>query len=306
MRSLSFHYQRCSAVILICLLLVSCGDSSVEDETSVKSQLKRAMQIRDLRTRSKKLLTIADTQFEQEDGRSAEITIRLAVDTAMEIEDSFECAATLNLAAYSYGKHELVDKAKKVLDTVADKALEVEETDNRVALLAKMGYIRIQFLDQVNPGNDLLEEAAALAEDVEAGEQKMLAKMNLAFYLNHLKRNEQRDELVAQSFTALEGISDQRQRALVAGDMASRLVEMELEEQADRAFQLAEMGAVAIEEPASRGHVLCDIAVLLLQADRISEAERVFDKAREVAEEIAKKDLRSELLQKINEKQANS
>ncbi|MFP6620017.1 MAG: hypothetical protein VB877_11770, partial [Pirellulaceae bacterium] len=221
------HASAYLTVSMVCLLLVSCGKSDDKQDSSIQGQLKQAMKIQSLRKRSKTLVEIADRQFEQDDVLGGTATIGLAVDTALGIKGAYERGAVLNSTAYAYGKHELVDKAADVLKQVYRTLEEVVEVDLSVALIGKMAEIEIRFLDHVNTGNDLFEEGATIAENAEKPEEKVIAKLNLAFHLDRLKRTEPRDELVDQAFEALEQIPDDRQRTDVTGDMASRLVQMQ-------------------------------------------------------------------------------
>ncbi len=299
MQTVRFHGRRYLVVGVVCLLLVSCGKSEEKKDNSVRGRLQRTMKIENLRVRSKKLLEIADTQFGQDDKLSGKATIGLAVNTAQQMEGAYERGAALNSAAYAYGKHGLVDQASEVLKTVYTVAADLEEADLHVSLLAKMGEIQIRFLDRLNTGNDLFQEATTLSADAAVPEQKVRAKMNLAFHLHRLKRMEPRDDLVDQSFAALEDISNQRQRVDVTGDLASRLVQMECQEPADRAFQMAEKGVSAIEEPLNRGYALCEIGERLSKAKRASAAQRVRNTAKQLAEEVSDQGLRNELLKRI-------
>lgn len=295
------HASWCLTVSMVCLSLVSCGKSDDKPDVSVQGQLKQAMKIESLRNRSKTLVKIADQQFEQGDALGATATIGLAVDTALEIKGAYERGAALNSTAYAYGKHELVDKASDVLKQVSRSIEEVAEVDLSVALIGKMAEIQIRFLDQVNTGSDFLEEGATIAENAEKPEEKVIAKLTLAFHLNRLKRIESRDELVGQAFEALEEIPDARQRTDVTGDMASRLVQMQCLEMSKRAFEQAETSAEAIEEPLNQGYALCEIRDRLRRAKQAAGAERVSAKARQVAEKVTDQGLRKELLNRLGQ-----
>ncbi len=293
------HASGYLTVSMVCLLLVSCGKSDDKQDGSIQGQLKQAMKIQSLRKRSKTLVEIADRQFEQDDVLGGTATIGLAVDTALEIKGTYERGAVLNSTAYAYGKHELVDKAADVLKHVSRTLEEVAEVDLLVALIGKMAEIEIRFLDHLNTGNDLFEEGATIAENAEKPEEKVIAKLNLAFHLDRLKRTEPRDELVDQAFEALEQIPDDRQRTDVTGDMASRLVQMQCLERSKRAFELAETYAATIAEPLSQGYALCEIRDRLRRAKQSAGAERVLAKARQVAEKVTDQGLRKELLNRL-------
>ncbi|MDE0734482.1 MAG: hypothetical protein OSB47_01585 [Pirellulaceae bacterium] len=286
-------------VSMVCLLLVSCGKSDDKQDSSIQGQLKQAMKIQSLRKRSKTLVEIADRQFEQDDVLGGKATIGLAVDTALEIKGAYERGAVLNSTAYAYGKHQLVDKASDVLKQVSRAVEEVAEADLSAALIGKMAEIEIRFLDHVNTGNDLFKEAATAAENAEKPEEKVIAKLNLAFHLDRLKRVEPRDDLVDQAFEVLEQIPDDRQRTDVTGDMASRLVQMQCLEQSKRAFELAETYAATIAEPLSQGYALCEISDRLRRAEQSAGAERVLAKARQVAEKVTDQGLRKELINRL-------
>ena len=305
MQSLRFHYSRCIAAGLLCLLLVSCGESTDPQDDSVQGQLQRAVQIGNLRMRNKKLLEIAEIQFQQKDPLHAEETIELAVATAMKIKDPYGSAAGLNSAAFVYGKHKLVDQANDLLKTVYEKSSEVTEVDQRVLLLAKMGEIQHRFLDDAGTGDDILQEAATLAEDAEVAEEKVRAKMNLAFYSNRLDRSEERDELIEHAFVALEGLSDQRKLIQSAADLGSRLAKMDCQEQADQAFQLAEEGAAKIEDFCSRGHLLCEVSDHMGRVKRKAAAQRILDEVLQLAEDVKDDGLRNELLQKTEKQRVS-
>ena len=286
-------------VSMVCLALVSCGKPDNKQDSSIQGQLKQAMKIQSLRKRSKTLVEIADRQFAQDDVLGGTATIGLAVDSALGIKGAYERGAVLNSTAYAYGKHELVDKASDVLKQVSKALEEVTEVDLSVALIGKMAEIEIRFLDHVNTGNDLFEEGATTAENAEKPEEKVIAKLNLAFHLDRLKRVEPRDELIDQAFEALEQIPGDRQRTDVAGDMASRLVQMQCLERAKRAFELAETYAATIAEPLSQGYALCEIRDRLRRAKQSAGADRVLAKARLVAEKVMDQGLRNELLNRL-------
>ena len=286
-------------ISMVCLLLVSCGKSDDKQDSSIQGQLKQAMKIQSLRKRSKTLVEIADRQFEQDDVLGGKATIGLAVDTALEIKGAYERGAVLNSTAYAYGKHQLVDKASDVLKQVSRAVEEVAEADLSAALIGKMAEIEIRFLDHVNTGNDLFKEAATAAENAEKPEEKVIAKLNLAFHLDRLKRVEPRDDLVDQAFEVLEQIPDDRQRTDVTGDMASRLVQMQCLEQSKRAFELAETYAATIALALSQGYALCEISDRLRRAKQSAGAERVLAKARQVAEKVTDQGLRKELINRL-------
>ena len=294
-----FYYHCCWSLSILSLLLVSCGKSEVEVDTSVTGQLQRAMKIKNLRLRSKRLLSIADTQFEHNDKVNGKATIGLAADTAKQIKIAYDRGAALNSAAYTYAKHGLLDKSSAVLKESYRIVADIEEADLAVAILAKMGEIQLRFLDQLNTGEQMFQEAGALAEKATKPEQKLRAKMNLAFHFHRLKRLEPRDELVQQSFALLGEVSDARQRSDVTVDMASRLLQIECEDLADQAFEQAEKEATSIEDPLSQGYALCEISGRLSNAKRVEAAQRVRDQAREVAEKVVDEGLRGELLKRI-------
>lgn len=299
MGSPRFYYHCCWSLSILSLLLVSCGKSEVEVDNSVTGQLRRAMKIQNMRLRSKKLLSIADTQFEHDDKVNGKATIGLAADTAKQIKIAYDRGAALNSAAYTYAKHELLDKSSDVLKESYRTVADIEEADLAVAILAKIGEIQLVFLDQLNTGEQMFQEAGTLAEKATKPEQKVRAKMNLAFYFHRLKRVDPRDELIQQSFALLGEVSDARQRSDVTVDMASRLLQIECEDLADQAFEQAEKEATSIEDPLSQGYALCEISGRLSSAKRVEAAQRVRDQAREVAEKVADEGLRGELLKRI-------
>ena len=299
MGSPRFYYHCCWSLSILSLLLASCGKSEVEVDNSVTGQLRRAMKIQNMRLRSKKLLSIADTQFEHDDKVNGKATIGLAADTAKQIKIAYDRGAALNSAAYTYAKHELLDKSSDVLKESYRTVADIEEADLAVAILAKIGEIQLVFLDQLNTGEQMFQEAGTLAEKATKPEQKVRAKMNLAFYFHRLKRVDPRDELIQQSFALLGEVSDARQRSDVTVDMASRLLQIECEDLADQAFEQAEKEATSIEDPLSQGYALCEISGRLSSAKRVEAAQRVRDQAREVAEKVADEGLRGELLKRI-------
>jgi len=286
-------------VVAFSLLLISCGKPKSEVDNSVSGQLQRAMKIKNLSLRSRELLSIADTQFEQEDTLNGKATIGLAAETAKQIKTSYERGAALNSAAYGFAKHDLLDKSSDALKEAYRTVADIEEADLAVAILAKMGEIQLRFLDQVNTGEQMFQEATALAEKATNPEQKLRAKMNLAFHLDRVKRVEDRDELIQQAFVALDEIPDARQRSDTSADLASRLLQLELTDLADQAFKQAEEEAVNIEDPLSQGFALCEISARLSKAKQPKAAKRLLNQAKEVAEKVADKGLRSELLKRI-------
>ena len=299
MGSPRFYYRYCWSLVALSLLLVSCGKPKSEVDNSVSGQLQRAMAIKNLSLRSKKLLSIADTQFEYKDELNGKATIGLAADTAKEIKIAYDRGAALNSAAYSFAKHDLLDKSSDALKEAYRTVADIGEADLAVAILAKMGEIQLRFLDQLNTGEQMFQEAIALAEKATNGEQKLRAKMNLAFHLHRVKRVEARDELIEQAFVALDEIPDARQRSDGSADLASRLLQLEVTDLADQAFEQAEATAASIEDPLSRGYALCTISARLAKGKRPKAAKRILDQAKEVAEKVADKGLRSELLKRI-------
>lgn len=288
-------------LLVACPLLVSCGKSDSDPDTSIKGQLQAAMKMPNLRKRSKALLDIADNQFERKDKLGAKATIGLAVAAAEEIKGIYDRGAALNSTAYAYGKHELVDQATDVLKKVSDLVSQVEETALAVALIGKMAEIEIRFLDHVNTGNSLFQEGSELADNASKPAERAIGKLNLAFHLHRLKRTEERDGFIEQAFVAQQEIEDHRQASDVTADMASRLLQMECVEMADRAFQSAEERAGKIEESLSQGYALVEIGRRLSRAQRASEANRVLATAREVARQVTDQGLRNELLKRIAE-----
>jgi len=301
MGSTKYWYRCCWSLSLLSLLLISCGKSEREQDNSVKGQLERAMKIENLGLRSKKLLSIADTQIELEDSVNGKVTIELAADTAKEVKDPYDRGAALNSVAYAFAKHDLKDKSSDALKEAYRTVPDIEEADRSVAVLAKMGEIQIRFLEQVNTGEQMFEEAATLAAESSNPEQKLRAKMNLAFHLDRVKRGEVRDELIQDAFEALEQIVEPRDRSETGADLASRLLQLKLADLADQAFNQAEKDAASIQDPLSQGYALCEIGSRLLKAKRTQAAQRVFDRAKAVAEKVTDKGLRTELLKRITD-----
>ena len=299
MGSPRFYYRYCWSLVALSLLLVSCGKPKSEVDNSVSGQLQRAMKIKNLSLRSKELLSIADTQFEHEDKLNGKATIGLAAETAKQIKIAYDRGAALNSTAYAFAKHDLLDKSSDALKEAYRTIADIEEADLAVAVLAKMGEIQLRFLDQLNTGEQMFQEASALAEKATNAEQKLRAKMNLAFHLNRVKRVEARDELIQQAFVALDEITDARQRSDVTADLASRLLQLEVTDLADQAFRQAEETAASIKDPLSQGYALCEISARLAKAKQSKAAKRLLDQAKEVAEKVADKGLRSELLKRI-------
>lgn len=294
-----FYYRCCWSLSLVSLLLVSCGKPENKVDNSVGGQLKRAMKIKNLSLRSKELLSIADTQLEHEDQINGKATIGLAADTAKQIKIAYDRGAALNSVAYAFAKHGLLDKSSAALKEAYRTVVDIEEADLAVAILAKMGEIQLRFLEQTNTSEQMFQEAAALAEKSTKPEQKLRAKMNLAFHLHRLNRLEDRDKLVQEAFEALAEIPDARPRSDAAADLASRLSQIKLTELADQAFEQAEKEATSIEDPLSQGYALCEISGRLSKAKRAKAARRLLAQAKEVAEKVDDKGLRSELLKRI-------
>ena len=299
MGSPRFYCRCCWSLGVLSLLLVSCGKPESEVDNSVSGQLQRAMKIKNLSSRSKELLSIAETQFKHDDKLNGKATIGLAADTAQQIKIAYDRGAALNSAAYAFAKHGLLDKSSDVLKEAYRTVVDIEEADLAVAILAKMGEIQLRFLDQLNTGEQMFQEAGALAEKATNPEQKLRAKMNLAFHLHRLERVEVRDELIQQAFVTLAEISDARLQSDAAADLASRLLQVKLTDLADQAFEQAEKQAISIEDPLSRGYALCKISDSLSKGKRAKAAQRLLGQAKEVAEKVADKGLRSELLKRI-------
>ena len=294
-------YRWCWLLSLLSLLLVSCSKSESEEDNSVSGQLQRAMKIENLGLRSKKLLSIADTQLELEDNINGKATIGLAADTAKQIKDPYDRGAALNSVAYAFAKHDLMDKSSDALNEAYRTVSDIGEADRAVAVLAKMGEIQLRFLEQLNTGEQMFEEAATLADECSNPEPKLRAKMNLAFHLDRVKRVEARDELIQDAFEALGEIVDARARSETAADLASRLLQLKVTDLADQAFDQAEKEAASIEDPLSQGYALCEISGRLSKAKRAQAAQRILDQTKAVAEKVADKGLRSELLKRITD-----
>jgi hypothetical protein len=76
-------------------------------------------------------------------------------------------------------------------------------------------------------------------------------------------------------------------------------LQLEVTDLADQAFRQAEETAASIKDPLSQGYALCEISARLAKAKQSKAAKRLLDQAKEVAEKVADKGLRSELLKRI-------
>ena len=78
-------------------------------------------------------------------------------------------------------------------------------------------------------------------------------------------------------------------------------MQLKVTDLADQAFDQAEKEAASIEDPLSQGYALCEISGRLSKAKRAQAAQRTLDQAKAVAEKVADKGLRSELLKRITD-----